>query len=332
MPALDLTHVRRRRWLAFVAACAAGRGAAAAAAAAPEFPDQPVRLVVPFPSGGVLDARARSVGRRLSTALGQAVVVDNRPGAGGNIGTELVAHSPPNGYNRVISGTSLVSTGLLQPDLTFSPMRDLTPVAMLATSPGTVVAYPGAPFKTILEMVAYAKANPHKLSYASAGNGSLGHLLGAWINSAAGIDLLHVPYKGGSAASIDVISGRVPLWIDVAANRQMILAGKVRALAVTSRQRTPVLPDVPTLIESGINVEGFTWWALMAPAGTPRPVLDRLSAEIGKIIASPGEREDLARLGVDADYRPPGEVSAFMRGEFAKWSRVIKEAGIKVGA
>ncbi|MBG9386435.1 Bug family tripartite tricarboxylate transporter substrate binding protein [Caenimonas aquaedulcis] len=315
----------RRECLAFLAAC----GLAGPAAAQSSFPDQPIRLVIPFPSGGILDVMARMLGRRLATALGQPVIVDNKPGAGGNIGTEFVVRSKPDGSNLVISGASLVSTVLLQPNLSFNPMKDLAPVAMLATTPGSIVAYPGAPFKTIQEMVAYAKANPGKLSFATAGNGSLGHMLGAWLNAVAGIDLLHVPYRGGAAASIDVIAGRVPLWFDVAANREMTLAGKVRALAVTSKQRTPVLPNVPTLIESGYNVDGYTWWALMAPAETPRTIVDRISSEMAKIIAAPAAREELVRLGVDPEYRPPAELTAFMRTEYDKWGKVIRDAGIK---
>jgi tripartite-type tricarboxylate transporter receptor subunit TctC len=306
MPAVEHSLLRRRQWLAFIAACGA-QGIAMAEG----FPDQPIRLVVPFPPGGVLDVLARSLGRRLGSNLGQPVIVDNRPGAGGGIGTEFVVHSAPNGNTLVISGISLVTAPLLQPDLPYSPMKDLTPVAMLASTPGSVVAYPGAPFATIGGMVAHAKANPGKLSFATAGNGSLGHMLGAWINSAAGIDLLHVPYKGGAAASVDVMAGRVPLWIDVAANHDMIDQGKLKALAVTSRERTPVLPTVPTLVESGIAVEGFTWWALMAPAQTPRPVVDRLSAEMGKIIGSDAEREEITRLSIQPDFRTPAQLQAF---------------------
>lgn len=329
MPGFDGAALRRREWLAFAAAC--GVAGAAGPAAAQSYPDQPIRLVVPFPGGGILDALARILARRLSTAVGQPVIVDNRPGAGGNIGTEFVARSAPNGYTVVIVGTGLLSTALLQPGLPYSPLKELAPIAMLATTPGTLVAYPGAPYKTVGEMVAYAKANPKKLSFATAGNGSLGHMLGEWINTVAGIDMLHIPYKGGSSASIDVMSGRVPLWIDVASNREMILSGKVRALAVTSRQRTPLLPDVPTLMESGIAVDGFTWWGLMAPKQTPSPIIDRLSAEIGKIIASPEAREEMARLGVDPDYRPPAELASFMRNEMEKLSRIVKSANIKGG-
>ncbi|MES3002351.1 MAG: tripartite tricarboxylate transporter substrate binding protein [Pseudomonadota bacterium] len=324
MTTLQDARLRRRELLALAAACAAGPAAAQSA-----FPNQPIRLVIPFPGGGILDVMARSIGQRLSAVLGQPIIVDNKPGAGGHIGTEYVVHSKPDGYNLVISGASLVSTVLLQPTLQFNPMRDLAPIAMLATTPGSIVAYPGAPFKTITEMVAYAKANPNKLSFATAGNGSLGHMLGAWLNSVAGIDLLHIPYKGGAPASVDVISGRVPLWFDVAANREMVLAGKLRALAVTSKQRTPVMPNVPTLIESGYNIDGFTWWALMAPVATPQAVIDRISSELAKIIASPAQREDLARIGVDPGYRPAGELTAFMKSELEKWGKVVKEAGIK---
>jgi len=327
MPVSDLAPLHRRQWLALIAALGAAGGARAQTSSSA----QPIRVVIPFVAGGVLDALGRSLSRRLGIALNQSVIVDNRPGAGGNIGTEFVVRAAPDGNTLVITGISLVSTALLQPDLPFSPIRDLAPVAMLATTPGIVVAYKGAPYSTITEMVAYGKANPGKLSFATAGNGSLGHLLGAWINSVTGIDMQHVPYKGGAAAAIDVIGGRVPLWIDVASNREMINAGKVKALAVTTRQRTPVLPDVPTLIESGIPVEGFTWWALMAPRATSPKVIDRLSAEIGRIIASPEEREEIARLNIDADYRTPAQLTAFMKSELEKWTRVVKDAGIKTG-
>jgi tripartite-type tricarboxylate transporter receptor subunit TctC len=326
MPVLDHMLLHRRRWLAFVAALGASGSAFSQTSSG-----QPIRLVIPFSAGGVLDSLARSLARRLGMALGQSVIVDNRPGAGGNIGTEFVARSTPDGNTLVISGITLLSTALLTPDQSFSPLRDLAPVAMLATTPGIIVAYRGAPYSTIAEMVAYAKANPGKLSFASAGNGSTGHLIGAWINSTVGIDMVHVPYKGGSAASIDVIAGRVPLWIDVASNREMISAGKVKPLAVTSRQRTPLLPDVPTLIESGLPIEAITWWALMAPKATPPKVVDRLSSDLSKIIASPEEREEIARLSIDPDYRGPAPLATFMAAEMEKWRRVIKDADIKVG-
>lgn len=322
---LEHAFLRRRDWVALAGAFAAG---GLAVGQTRRYPAEVIRLVIPFPSGGVLDAMARVLARRLATALGQAVVVDNRPGAGGNIGTEYVAHSKPDGYSLVISGASLVTAMLLQPRLPFNPMRDLAPVAMLASTPGSIVAYPGAPFTTIGEMIAYAKAHPRKLSFATAGNGSLGHMLGEWLNHDAGIDLLHVPYKGGSAAAIDVIAGRVPLWIDVAANREMVLAGKVRALAVTSRRRAQALPDVPTLIESGYDIDGFTWWALMAPAATPRDIVERLSAEIGGIIASPAGRDELVRLAVEPDFRPAADLAAFMGSELDKWGRVVRETNM----
>lgn len=312
---------RRRHWLTLAAAAALTR----TSAAMDRYPARPIRIVIPFSSGGVLDAVARNLAHRMTDAFGETVLVDNRPGGGGHIGMELVAHSKPDGYTFVISGASLVTSVLLQPRLPYQPLRDLAPVAMLASTPGCIMAYPGAPFTTIKEMIAYAKSNPGKLSFATAGAGSLGHMLGEWLNHDAGIDLVHVPYKGGSAAEIDVIAGRVPLWIDVAANREMVLAGKVRALAVTSVRRAQASPGVPTLIESGYDIDGFTWWALMAPSDTPKPIVDKVTAEIGKIIASPEGRHDLLQFAVEPDYRSPAELSAFLRSELDKWGKVVRE-------
>jgi tripartite-type tricarboxylate transporter receptor subunit TctC len=315
----------------------AGAAASAASLALPAFAqatDSPIRIVVPFPPGGVLDAMVRMLGQRLTTSLKQTVIVDNRAGAGGNIGSDFVAKAKPDGLTVLISGVSLVSAPLLVPGLPYLPTRDFTPVAMLGSTPGTLVAnaVPGVPFRNVKELVAYSRANPGKLSYATAGNGSLGHMLGSWINQVAGTDLLHVPYKGGSAAAIDVIAGRVPLWIDVASNREMILAGKVKCLAVTSAQRTSVLPDVPTLQEQGVNVDGFTWWAMMAPAGTPRPQVDRLSNAIGAIINSAEGKAEFERLAIDRNYRTPDDFQAFFKSENAKWSRIIRENNITGGA
>ncbi len=299
-------------------------------ASAQSYPSKPIRLIVPFPAGAT-DSVARVLAQRLTVSMGQPVVVENRPGAGGNIGADAVAKSAADGYTLLMAAASLVTAPILSPQLPFSPSRDLQPIGMVASAPNVLVTAPDSPFKTFPEMVAYAKANPGKLSYASAGNTTLSHLLGAWLRSEAGIDIVHVPYKGGGPAAIDVLAGRVPLFFDVVATAQANLrAGKLRGLAVTSAQRAALAPEIPTIAESGYPAFiGASWLALLAPAKTPPAIVERLSAELSKALASAEMKRDLGGVGMNPDFSTPEQFSTFFRAETVKWTRIIAAAGIK---
>ena len=294
------------------------------------YPAKPVRLIVPFPAGAT-DTVARVLAARFQASMGQPFVVENRPGAGGNIGADAVAKSAPDGYTLLMAAASLVTAPILSPNLPFSPARDLAPIGMVASAPNVLVTAPGSPFKTFGEMVAWAKANPGKLSYASAGNATLSHLLGAWLAHEVGVPLVHVPYKGGGPAAVDVLAGRVPLFFDVLATATPnIRAGKLRPLAITAGKRAAAAPDIPTIAESGYpNFVGQTWLALLAPARTPAAVQERLSAELNKALQTSEMLRDLAGVGMNPDFSTAGQFSAFYKAESEKWARIIAAAGIK---
>jgi len=308
------------------ATLALGGGSALAQA----YPNKVVRVVVPFPAGAT-DSVARILANRFGQSMGQTFVVENRPGAGGNIGADAVVKSAPDGYTLLVAAASLVTAPILSPNLPFNPQRDLAPIGMVASAPNVLVTAPESPFKNFGEMVAYAKANPGKLSYASAGNATLSHLLGAWLGYEAGLNIVHVPYKGGGPASVDVLAGRVPLFFDVLATATPNLrAGKLRPLAITAGQRAASAPDIPTIAESGYpNFVGQTWLALLAPAKTPQAVLERLSGELNKALQSPEMRRDLGNVGMNPDYSTPEQFANFFKAETTKWTRIIQAAGIK---
>ena len=320
----------RRRRMALGAALCAFAPASLPTWAQASYPNRPIRLIVPFPAGA-MDTLARILARALTASLGQPVVVENRPGAGGNIGMEAGAKATNDGYTLVMGAISMLTAPMLSPALGYEPVKDFAPLGMLATTANVLVAHPDVPFKTVKEMVAYAKANPGKLTYASSGNATLSHLLGAWLNAEAGIDLVHVPYRGGSQAAVDVISGRVPLWFDnVATGRSNVDAGKLRAIAVTSATRSPLMPDVPTFAESGYpGLVGGSWWALFAPAGTARAITQRLTDETAKALQTPDSVRDLAGLGLTPAYSTPDQFAAFFRAETIKWKKIIADANIK---
>ena len=294
------------------------------------YPTKAVRVIVPFPAGAT-DNVARVLSARFQASMGQPFVVENRPGAGGNIGADAVAKSAPDGYTLLVAAASLVTAPILSPNLPFSPTRDLAPIGMVASAPNVLVTAPTSPFKTFPEMIAYAKANPGKLSYASAGNTTLSHLLGAWLKSEGGIDIVHVPYKGGGPAAVDVLAGRVPLFFDVLATATPnIRAGKLVPLAITAGQRAAAAPEIPAIAESGYpNFVGQTWLALLAPARVPAPVLAQLSAELNKALQSAEMRRDLAGVGMNPDFSTPEQFAAFYRAESDKWAKIIAAAGIK---
>lgn len=311
-------------------------GAAAASLAAPavaqQFPSKPVRLVVPYSPGGGADTTARLIAPRLQDVLGQTVVVDNKPGAGGTIGDDFVAKSAPDGHTLLIGAFAHAVNPSLMAKMPFRTPDDLAPISLLVTVPELLVVTPSFPAKSVAELVAMAKAEPGKLSYASSGNGSAQHLAAELFKMRTGTDIQHVPYKGGSLAVADVAAGHVPFYFgNMSSALPQARAGRVRALAVTSAQRSPAAPEVPTMAEAGVTgCEISEWNALLAPAGTPPATIERLHADVAKILATADIKAKFADLGADAIGSTPAELAAFLRGEMAKWAEVVKVANIKI--
>ena len=297
------------------------------------YPTRPVRLVVPFAAGGSTDTIARILAEKLGPALGQTVIVDNRPGATGAIAAEMVARSAPDGYTLLMGTNSThVVAPILNSRLPFDPEKDFTPIGLVAAAPNIVIVSPTVPAKTLKEFIAYARAQPGQLSFASSGTGAITHLVAELFNLEAGIKAVHIPYKTGVQAAPDVSSGRVAYIVDsIIWSLPLIRAGKLKGLAVTSSQRSALAPDIPTVAESGLpGFEGITWFGLMAPAGTPPAVISRLSEELEKAIASAEIRDRLATQGAEALSRPPLQFAAMIREERQKWSRVIQQTGVKI--
>lgn len=295
------------------------------------YPSRPVHLVVPFAAGGAVDTVARSLGERLSAQLGQPVIVDNKPGANANIGSEAVAKSPADGYTLLVAANGIVTNNTLYPKLPFNGLRDFAPISQIGSAPLVLVTASGAPYRSLADLLAAARAKPGDLTYGSAGNGSSGHLAGALLASVAKIDALHVAYKGGSPALVDLIAGRTSFMLlnplEVLPHLQ---SGRLRALAVSGTQRAALLPDVPTVAEAGLpGFEASVWWTLLAPARTPADVVTRLNAETRKVLADAGVRERLTGLGAVITPSSPAETVAFLKNESAKWERVIRAANIQ---
>lgn len=307
--------------------------AGAAAADSGTYPTRPIRFVMPYPIGGTIDMSGRMVAQQLGENLGQQVVVDNRTGAGGTLGTELAAKSPPDGYTIVMGGTGTlaVSPGLGRP-LGYHPLTDFTPVTLLATTPYVLVAHPSVPAASARELITLAKAQPGKLNYASGGSGSAPHLIGEMFRTRAAINVVHIPYKGSTPAKIDLVAGRVQMFFTgIPPVLSEIRNGTLRALGVTTVKRTNTLPDVPTIHESGVT--GFDvspWFGVLVPAKTPPAIVARLNEETVKVLRNPTLRERLARDGVDAVGNTSKEFGAFIRVEMDKWAKAVKESGAKV--
>jgi tripartite-type tricarboxylate transporter receptor subunit TctC len=306
---------------------------AAFAAAQGTFPTKPIRLIAPFPPGGGTDIFARLVATRLNQSTGWTIVVDNRPGAAGSIGVEAATKSAPDGYTLVLGQTSnLAINPALYAKLAYDPLRDLAPIAFVASTPLVLVASPKTRWRSLAEMVSAARAVPESISVASPGNGTVGHLTGELFMRAAGIKLLHVPYKGAAPAFTDLLGGQVDVYFATAQSvTEHIRAGNVRALGVTSAKRLSVLPDVPTIAESGYkDFEAISWYGVLAPAGVPEPILARLHAEIDKALQADDVRASVAKEGGEVIGGSRADFAAFMKTEYAKWSRAVKESGAKV--
>ena len=302
------------------------------AALAQAWPNRPVRLLVPFAAGaGTNDIMARLVGQHVGAGLGQPVVIENRPGAGGIAGTEAAAKAAPDGYTFLMTNVSLVTSAYLYARLPYDPQKDFLPVSLVATAPLMLVVHPSVAAKSVQELVVLAKANPGRLTYGSGGVGSTPHLSGELFKSLAGIDAVHVPYKGGAPALNDLLGGQLSFMIEnVPGTMPFVKGGKLRALAITSAQRSPLEPALPTMAESGVpGYEVVGWQGLFAVAGTAPEIVARLQAEVARALRLPEVRERLAALGAEPVGSTPEEFGAFLRSEMTLWGRIIREKGIR---
>ncbi|MDM0120733.1 Bug family tripartite tricarboxylate transporter substrate binding protein [Variovorax arabinosiphilus] len=321
---------RRTFALATVAVASALSLAPLAAQAQAAFPSKPITIIVPFSAGGTTDILARVVGQFMSTDLGQPVVVDNRAGAGGNIGGQAAARATPDGYTIFMGtvGTHAINQALYK-KMPFDPIKDFAPLSRVAMVPNLLVANPSQPYKNVKELIAYAKANPGKVNFGSSGAGSSIHLSGELFKQMAGVDMQHVPYRGSAPAVSDLLGGQISIMFDnMPSAIPHVKGGKLRPLAVTTAKRSPALPDVPTIAESGVpGYEATSWFGLLAPAGTPAPVIAKLNASILKALANPEVKKKLAEQGAEAAGEKPEQFAAFIAAETAKWGKVVKESG-----
>jgi tripartite-type tricarboxylate transporter receptor subunit TctC len=304
--------------------------ALASAVTAQDYPTKPVRLIIPFPPGGSNDVVGRMIATQLGERLGKQVVVDNRGGAGGVLGTEVAAGSPPDGYTiLVISLAYTVNPWLYK--LKYDPLKAFVPVAMLASGANVLSVHPSVPVNSVKELIALAKQKPGELNYASAGSGSFQHLGSELFKLMAGVDIVHVPFKGGGPAMIDVVGGHSQvLFSSLVQTGGHIRSGKLKALGVGSVARSALFPDIPTIAEAGVpGYEMANWWGIVAPAGTPQPIVDKLAREIGVVLSSPETQKLFAGEGAEVVQKTPAEFAAFIESELAKWQGVVKDAKIK---
>lgn len=319
------------RWL--VAVVLAGATLVAGGAAGQTYPLKPVRIVVPFPPGGNSDRMARLIGHKLAESWGQSVLVENRPGAGGTVGSETVARAAPDGHTLLLGtfGSIGASAGLYK-NLPYDPIRDFAPITLIATPPLLLVVHPSLPVKSVRELVSLAGSKPRELTYASSGNGSSNHLFGKLLESLASVELVHIPYKGSAPALTDVLAGRVHLlFAPIAAALPQVRSGKLRALAVSTPTRSPTLPDVQTLAEGGVrNYQAFGWDGLLAPARTPQSIVTRLHRDVTGILQTTEVRKHLAMEGAEPIGSTPAQFSEFIASEVAKWTKLIKELNVTI--
>jgi tripartite-type tricarboxylate transporter receptor subunit TctC len=295
------------------------------------YPEKPVRFIVPYPPGGGTDVVARIVQERFHAALGQAVLIENKGGAGGSIGTEVVAHSAADGYTVLFTLSSHTINPAIFQKLSFDTVNDFEPVGMVASLPQILVANPELPANTVAELIALAKAKPDLLSYASVGNGSPGHLSGELFKLRTGTQMTHIPYRGGGPAVTDVVAGQVPLlWVSIPAAAQFIKMGKLKALAVSTIKRSAAFPDVPTIQESGVaDFEVDSWYAMFVPAKTPKPIINKLNRALNTALGDPVVREKLLAQGAEATGGTPNALSKIVADELPKWAKLVKDAHIK---
>lgn len=317
----------RRRLL-----CSAPLAILASPLAAQAYPSRPIRFIVPFAAGaGVLDIMARLVGQYLGASIGQQVIIDNRPGAGGNVGAEVAAKAAPDGYTMLMGAVALVVSPFLYAKLPFDPLADLAPVTQVNSAPLMLVVHPSLPVNSVAELIAYAKARPGALNYGSGGVGATPFLATELFKSMAGIDVVHVPYKGGAPALADLVAGQLSFMIEnVPGTLPFVKDGKLRALAITSRQRLALVPDLPTMEEAGVpGYEMIGWNGIFVPKATPPDIVARLNAELVKVLRTAEVGEQLARLGAVPVGDSPEQFGAFVKAESQRWGKIIKDLGIK---
>jgi tripartite-type tricarboxylate transporter receptor subunit TctC len=304
----------------------------ASASGAQDFPSRPIRVIVPFSPGGAVDGPMRMVAQELGKRLNQQVIVENKPGAGATLGTEIVAKAAPDGYTLLLASQTNAISASLYRTLSYDPIEDFAPISLIGREPGVLVVHPSLPVKTFAELVAYAKERPGKLDYASSGNGSGQHLFMALLLTSTGMQMNHIPYKGSGQATADLLGGQVLLSIPGTAGMVgHIKGGKLRPLAVTGSQRSPQLPDVPTLIESGVpGYEAYVWLGLLAPKGTPQPIIDKLHRELMQALATQEVRTYMSNSGIELVGSTPAEFNRFFRAEKDLWAKVVRDTGAKV--
>src|SRR5437868_8644115 len=325
--------IGRHLMLRFLALACALCAWACAPAQAQSYPVKPIRLVVPFPAGGPLDSAARAIGQKLTEAWGQPVVIDNRPGAGGNIGADLVAKSAPDGYTILEGALSTHAVNVsLYAKMPYDPIKDFAPITLVAVTPNVLVLNASYRVNSVPELLAYARANPGKLSFGSGSNGSAGHLAGELFKTEAGVDMVHIPYKGGAPALQALLAGDTQLMFDNLANSAAQLkAGKLKALAVTTAKRSSLMPELPTLSETGLpGFDIYTWWGFMAPAGTPKEIVAKWNAEVTRILNSPEMKAFFAQQGAEPAPDSPEQFAALIRSEISKYAKIVKQSGAKV--
>ena len=311
--------------------------AIAAGASAQAFPSKPIRYIVPFPPGGPTDTFSRALAAQLSEALGQPVVVENVPGAGASIGMDRLAKSPPDGYTigLATTGSHAINPHLYGAKLTYNALKDFTLLTLAVSYVNVLVVNPAVPVKSVAELVAYAKANPGKVNFGSAGNGSSNHLSGELLKSLTGAPMQHVPYKGSAPALTDVVSGQLTFMFDILVTAvPQVRAGRVRALAVTSAKRSPFAPDIPTMSESGVpgyaEAGADLWFGIVAPAGVPKPVVEKLNGELIRVLRSPAMRERISGQFFDVRTSTPAEFQKVLESDYGKWGKIVRASGASV--
>lgn len=325
----DFTRTTRRSVLSTIALAAAA-AALPLAASAQNYPTKPITIVVPFAAGGTTDILARLVGQYLTTELGQPVVVENKAGAGGNIGAAYAAKAPADGHTLFMGtvGTHAINASLYK-KLPYDPIKDFAPLSRVAMVPNLLVAHPSQPYKTVQEMIAYAKANPGKINFGSPGNGASPHLSGELFKSMTKVDMVHVPYKGSAPAVSDLLGGQISIMFDnLPSVIPHVRSGKLRAIAISTATRSADLPDVPTIAEAGVpGYEATSWFGMFAPAGTPAPVLAKISTALGKVLANAEVKKKIDDQGGEPANETPAQFADFIQKETIKWGKVVKESG-----
>ncbi len=319
------------RWLRPLLATAASLAIVFGAAAQNGYPDKPIKFVVPYPPGGGTDVIARIVQGKFQQLLGQPIVIDNRGGGGGSLGTDIAAKSLPDGYTVLFTLSSHTINPAIYPKLPFDTLKDFEPVGTVASLPQILVAHPAFPANTVAELIKVAKERPGFVQFASVGNGSPGHLAGELFNIRTGADIVHVPYRGGGPAINDVVGGQVPLlWVSIPAAAQFVKTGRLKALAVSTTKRSAAFPDVPTVQEAGVpDFEVDSWYAMFVPGKTPKPIIEKLNKALNQVVADPEMREKLLAQGSEGVGGSPEMLGKVVAAELPKWAKLVKQANIK---